>query len=461
MTEPSRPRHAAFIPGFAAAALALALVPGFGVAAWLTGRLIWGGGPPANWVGLAQAHGHAQVFGWLGLFIMGVALYFLPRFSGAPLRHAVAAAWIWRLVLAGIAGRCLAQALPLGRLGPPLLALAVLAEIAGVLLYVALQTLTVRRAVIDPRHRAIGAVRPLLLASLIGWTTSALVGGSAALAAAAQGHTAVDAGWNLLAVDLFIGLVLLPVALVFAYRTFPLYLRLPAPTWPLGRLTAAYLIAAACQLIPTALVLAGFDGWPRLGALGDIGRGLVLLYFIVRLDLLTRRQKPWTVHRQGTPPDQPKLHRKPRALPDYGEFGRFEWLLYGAFVWLAIAAFMDLYSGLGILAGLWAPVDGDTLRHAYLGGFATLLLLGMAPRMIPGFIHRRGVAHPWLVDVSFYLAAPAVALRILALPAAQFWPWAGWYTLFGLTGAAAWLAVLALAGNLWATWKKVPAATSH
>jgi hypothetical protein len=26
------------------------------------------------------------------------------------------------------------------------------------------------------------------------------------------------------------------------------------------------------------------------------------------------------------------------GLPDYGEFGRFEWLLYAAYVWLIVAA---------------------------------------------------------------------------------------------------------------------------
>ena len=52
---------------------------GFGAAAFL-----W---PPATacWAELTEAHGHLQLFGWGGLMVLGVGLFFLPRLRGAPL----------------------------------------------------------------------------------------------------------------------------------------------------------------------------------------------------------------------------------------------------------------------------------------------------------------------------------------------------------------------------------------
>ncbi|MGY8827397.1 MAG: hypothetical protein ACKVJG_26360 [Candidatus Latescibacterota bacterium] len=62
--------------------------------------------------------------------------------------------------------------------------------------------------------------------------------------------------------------------------------------------------------------------------------------------------------------------------------------------------------------GNGAVFDASALRHVYLAGFGTLLLLGMAPRMGPGFVHRRGLASPLLVDLSFFLGMAAVSLRL-------------------------------------------------
>src|SRR5579864_7913077 len=30
------------------------------------------------WLALAQAHGHIQLYGWAGLFVLGIALHFVP-----------------------------------------------------------------------------------------------------------------------------------------------------------------------------------------------------------------------------------------------------------------------------------------------------------------------------------------------------------------------------------------------
>lgn len=67
------------------AALLLDAGFGFGFAAvlTLTSALAVPLGP--WWPALAQAHGHLQLYGWAGLFVLGVAFHFLPRLRGTPL----------------------------------------------------------------------------------------------------------------------------------------------------------------------------------------------------------------------------------------------------------------------------------------------------------------------------------------------------------------------------------------
>ncbi len=53
-----------------------------------------------DWI---QAHGQAQVFGWVGTFILGISLYVLPKFLGHPLRRFGLAWALWALWTLGVA----------------------------------------------------------------------------------------------------------------------------------------------------------------------------------------------------------------------------------------------------------------------------------------------------------------------------------------------------------------------
>ncbi len=53
-----------------------------------------------SWI---QAHGHAQVFGWIGSFILGIGFYSLSKMAGSG-RIAVRDAWLrWAPWTAGVA----------------------------------------------------------------------------------------------------------------------------------------------------------------------------------------------------------------------------------------------------------------------------------------------------------------------------------------------------------------------
>src|SRR5579871_5809317 len=56
----------------------------------------------AAWI---QAHGHAQFFGWVGTFMIGISLYTLPKFRGAVCRSIPVGWAMWALWSAGVATR--------------------------------------------------------------------------------------------------------------------------------------------------------------------------------------------------------------------------------------------------------------------------------------------------------------------------------------------------------------------
>ena len=90
-------------------AMGLALTAGFGLGMLLFLHLAAGQPTGLWWVAAVQAHGHIQLFGWGGMFALGVGLYFLPRLRGCPAPAPVAvraAAW---LMGGGLAMRALSQ----------------------------------------------------------------------------------------------------------------------------------------------------------------------------------------------------------------------------------------------------------------------------------------------------------------------------------------------------------------
>lgn len=456
---PTRPSHAPLALGFVWTALAAALSAGFGGAALLA--VLLGFELPLDqwWLPLVQVHGFAQTFGWLGLFIMGVSLYFVPRFSGTPLCWPALQTWIWGLMGFAIAGRLVGQLWLSQTPGIPascwLLGLAGLAGLLAVLCYLLLLGGSLRRT---PHHQAIAAVKPFLLTALAGWLCSSTLAAWTALHAALAGEAQLDQQWHHLSLDLFAALVLLPVAFAFSLRTFPLYLRLAPPRWPVRAFALVYLGTCALDFLPP-LWWPGETGFAVQG-LGKTLKGAALLVFVWNLDLFLHRKAPWTEGQELAP--QPRRFHPPTrpGMPDYGEFGHFERLLWAAYLCLALAGVMELWNGGAALSGGEPPWVPDALRHLYLAGFGTLLLLGMAPRMIPGFVGRRRVAYPRLVDLSGWLSMSAVGGRVAPVALAPFLPEqysalgiAASY-LFGISGGLGWLAVLCLTVNLGMTMRQ-------
>src|SRR5262245_38010384 len=148
-----RPLHHQYF----AAAIATVLTVGASWGVWLLFQV----GVAGRFTGVSlqdvNAHGQAQIDGWVGLFIMGFALQMFP-----PVWHVRLAGRRWRLVplaamLAGVVIRSVAMSVPLGAIAPPLALAGSALQIAATALFAGMMVLTFRRS-LEPVHPWMGFV---------------------------------------------------------------------------------------------------------------------------------------------------------------------------------------------------------------------------------------------------------------------------------------------------------------
>lgn len=439
----------------------MATLGGFGLASHLSAVIGFGFPLGSTFPALVQAHGHAQLIGWAGLFVMAFSLHFVPRLASVPLAYPRWVAPILWLMGTGLLLRTVGQP-ALAHMGAraggvgvrwALLASGLL-EGAGIALYLLLLVRSLRGTGDLRTQPAFAAVRPFFGAMIAGWLILGVVNVISLTDMALRGRAVADSIWDLLAIQSFLDLVLLPVAMAFSVRLLPMFLALSAAFWPVRETAYAYLAVACLALVPPALAPFGLEGRSveLLGGIAGVIKGGVILWFTWQLDLLTRRrpiERPARFLQIG--PDRPPTRP---GLPDFGEFGRFELLVYSAYIWLVLAALFEMLNGSAVLLGAPIPVGEGVVRHLYLLGFITQLICGVSVRTLPGFLGKRAVAFPPLVAPMFWLVNAATILRVvpLILPSAakDLTPAVGQVAQvgFGLSGVVALAAVILLAISL-------------
>lgn len=362
-------------------ALGIAVSAGFGLGGLLfaVSALYLPGGD--WWPAAAQAHGHAQLFGWVGLPICGIGWHFLPRLRGAPHADPRRAALALGLLAVGILVRLLTQpALASGVAGAPALRVALVGagalELAGASVILAAIARLPRQGPPLAGRAGFRAIWPLVLASFGSFWLALALNLAALVALAASGTSLIAAPLDRATIDLALHGCLLPMAVAMSARLFPLYFRTsPADPRALRAGLALALTGLALRLGGDARQLAAVGGAGRLLQAG----GLTL--FVLALGVFARR-RPLPRPARGPLADPIHLH----ALTAY------TWLLFGA----ALLGWQGLVDW---LPGLTAPPDIE--RHALGAGFLTLLILGVGARLLPGFarlpLRRPGLCWPTLV----------------------------------------------------------------
>ena len=437
------------------AALLLGAGGGFLLACVLTvARMI---GVPLGtwWLALAQAHGNLQLFGWAGLFVVGVSLHFLPRLRGAPLVATWPVRWIVSLQVVALCVRALAQPW-LAATGQPLARIVLVGSgmlqclaLFGVVL---LLGLTFFRGPALAKRPAFGHTLPLLACAFVCLGLSGVVN-LVNLWQMTGGMVSATGDELFVTLGLF-GFVL-PMALGMSARSLPMYAGLDAfPSRRLLSLAFAYISGLLVFCVGISVHWQGVEG-TGMALIGSVLISFVVLFLRT---MRTRGRLPHKVARLAPEPATRARAYRTRVAQERGTYGPFVALVASAYLWAVIGGLFLLTNGLSELFGQAAPLADDMIRHSLTIGFVSLLICGLAPRMLPGFSGgtSRGAV---LVSATLWLGNLAALLRVGSL---IFAPWLVLGPLdlgqvaFGCSGVLGLALAICLACNLWPALRSPP-----
>jgi len=333
-----------------------------------------------------QAHGHAQVFGWVGSFILGIGFYSVPKLTGSA-RGVFAAAWAcWAMWTIGVALRWIANIEAWHwRL---LLPVSAAVELAAFGLFFGVvsghRPQSAGRTGLDPWvWVVIGAsvgLGLLLVTNLAGCLGLALHGRGPEFAHRFDQRYLALMGWGFL----------VPFVWGFSAKWMPVFLGLapPYPRWLLAGVAANF-----------AGVFLTFAGWGE-DATWLFAAGTVLAIVALRMFEPSRRE--------------PKTR---------GVHSTFPFFIRGAYGWLAAAAL------LGVIAARWDTSGGiwGASRHALTVGFISTMVLSVGPRVLPAFAAMRLLWSTRLMFLALALLTTGCALRVscevLAYQGYAGWAW--------------------------------------
>ncbi len=332
-----------------------------------------------------QAHGHAQVFGWVGSFIVGIGFYSIPKLRGA--KSSTRAAWAcWAMWTVGVALRWAANVY--GWEWRLLLPVSAILETAAFLIFF--------RAVSQHRPEDSGKSRLetwvwlvisasvglllVLLANLVGSFYVSLRGVTPAFPHVLDQRYLTLMAWGFL----------VPFVWGFSAKWMSVFLGLK-PVHP--RLLMA---ALAANLAGVALTIAG---------IGSVGSWI----FVLGAALAGAALRMFEPARQ-----EAKIR---------GVHSSFPFFIRMAYVWLVIAAV------LGVAAVLWDSSGGiwGASRHALTVGFIAVMIMSVGQRILPAFAGMRSLWSTKLMFAGLALVTLGCTLRvsceILAYQGYAAWAW--------------------------------------
>lgn len=420
-----QPEDAIYRPFFKAG-IAVVLTLGAAWGAYLLLRIALAGQFTAAGLHDVNAHGHAQIFGWVGLFVMGFAYQAFPRFRHTSLAWPrVAFATLW-MMLIGLVVRSLAQ--------PAVAALtwawwpavgASLLEVAAVILFAAIIGMTWRRS-----GRGLAIYEWYILTALVWFVVQAVYESiylAATLAMKGDELLALVSTWQPALRDVQIHGFALLMILGVSQRILHHFYGLPQPSARLSREMLVVLNAAVMGEV-AGLVLTQTAG----PAWSSLWYGSVL----TRTAAVVMLVSSWRIFSHTDEGD--------RSLK----------FLRAAYVWLFVSLAMLATSPFyqRELLPLLAP-DSDAARlgfsHAYHGairhaitvGFVSLMIVGVAAKVVPTL---NGVPASMLSPLwgPFVLINLGCSLRVFGQTATDFTPeafaFAGVSGLLEVTGLALW-----------------------
>lgn len=366
----------------------------------------------AGWI---QAHGHAQIFGWIGCFILGIGFYSIPKLRRLE-PFALWTAWVcWGLWTAGVSLRWLAGVYSWQ--WRMLLPLSALLELGAFLIFF--------RSVSGHRPQDVGKehFEPwvfVVITASVGLLLTLLVNFGATLFLAFRGNSPdlpfhFDQRFLVLETWGF----LVPFVWGFSAKWLPVFLGLR----PLRGRTLLVAIA-----LNSAGVLAALRG--SMGAaVFLLLAGIIVAAYALRL---------------FEPPQQsPKLKGVHVSFPVFVRV---------AYIWAIVAGLLAVWADSGTDSqGIWGAS-----RHALTVGFFATMVFSIGQRVLPAFSGMRLLFSTKLMFLSLLFLSVGCLLRvsseILAYQGFAGWAWS-WLPVSALTEMTA---VTIFAINLLATFASQP-----
>jgi uncharacterized protein involved in response to NO len=331
--------------------------------------------PPA-WI---QGHGHAQVFGWIGSFILGIGFYSQPVRGRSAIKLPLACFVLWT---SGVAERWVANVYTWH--WRSMLPLSSGCELIAVLLFLAAASHHKLPESTGENH-----ARPRMEL----WMVSVLLGTAGLTAAVlfnfiecvnltvsgsipAFPH-ALDQKYLVLLAWGF----LIPVVWGFSARWLPTFLAIARPDTR---------VFSAALILDVMGVLCGVSGSVRTAMI------LLALGAITIAPSLHLTQRPYGPAKvQGIHPSFPVFIR-------------------AAYAWLAIAGFMSIWAAFADqYGGIWGAS-----RHALTVGFAATMVFAIGPRILPHFAGVFAIFSKGLMFIGLLMLQVGCTLRVCSEPLA-------------------------------------------
>ena len=371
---------------FITTGLAFMLFPGTLLGVW--NLLQISGRERAGFISAAwlQAHGHAQVFGWIGSFLLGIGFYSVPKLQERATKT-IRAAWVcWALWTAGVALRWATTVY--------LWNWRVLVPAAGALELLAFLIFFSIVSRHRPKDSSKQGLEPWVWVVLCG-TIGFLLSLVANLIASVQGSLhGIDPAFPRNFDQRYLALLgwgfLVPFVWGFSAKWMRVFLGLrPLRPGILFGAVALDFLGVSCAeagrfAIATLLLLAA------------------AISSVIAIRILEASEQ------------EPKIRGIHKSFP------AFVRMAYG---WLLIAA------GLGFAATQWDTSGGfwGASRHALTVGFVGLMVLSVGQRILPAFAGMRLLWSPRLMFLGLFLLAIGCALRVssevLAYQGYAGWAW--------------------------------------
>lgn len=354
-----------------------------------------------------HAHAHAMVYGWVGLFVMGFAYQSFPRFKITKLWRPDLANLSFYLMLAGIAATVPAELVQPAGIGLALGAFAALVETAAIALFVAILYNTARSS-IEPHN----TYEKFIFGSVF-WLALGMVLNHVFFFAKATASTQNDLVMRIATIDgplrdiQLLGFAALIIAGV-SQRLVPTVYGLKRPLR--DRQFIIFLLMNASLVLNVICYVGLFVTRKSMFAVGLEAAYVLLPVWAILL------AKQLGVFSRATQPDR-----------------TFKFIL-AAYIWLIFACFMMpaflFYSR--VTGQLFAHSYMGSYRHAFTVGFISLMIMGVAARVVPilAGVDGRRISSLW---GPFILINVGCFSRVFLQIATDFVPRFA-YPLVGFTG---------------------------